>query len=171
MRLVALLVPILTLLPIAGCASDKGPTTPVPATPAVASASSAPVDAPVFFPPPTSIGEATMLTDGTLVVSNPHQVSRIAPSDPKYAEWLAHLGGIKPGEAKNMPAWPDEFDAARVEAAVRAYLARKGIGPRGCHGDILGTDPDKNVTVSVGCMGAGVSLRLAHDSYAVTELP
>ncbi len=169
MRFVAILAPVLASLSVAGCASEKAPTTPVPATSTVAS--SAPVDSPIFFPPPTSIGEATMLPDGTLVVSNPHQVSRVAPSDPKYAAWIAQVGGIKPGEAKNMPAWPDEFDAAKVEAAVRAYLARKGIGPRGCHGDILGTDRDKNVTVSVGCPSAGVSLRLARDSYAVTELP
>jgi hypothetical protein len=129
MRFVAILVPVLALLLVAGCASDKAPTTPVPATPTVASMTSAPVDPPIFSPPPTSIGEATMLPDGTLVVSNPHQVSRTAPTDPKYSAWIAHVGGMKPGQVKNMPAWPD------------------------------------------GCPSAGVSLRLGHDSYAVTELP
>jgi hypothetical protein len=29
------------------------------------------------------------------------------PSDPQYAEILRHLGGLKPGETKSVPPWPD----------------------------------------------------------------
>jgi hypothetical protein len=30
------------------------------------------------------------------------------PTHPKYAEILAHLGGLKPGEIKGVPPWPDD---------------------------------------------------------------
>jgi hypothetical protein len=30
------------------------------------------------------------------------------PSDPSYASVLAHIGGLKPGETKPVPAWPTE---------------------------------------------------------------
>jgi hypothetical protein len=29
------------------------------------------------------------------------------PGDPRYAEVLKHLGGLKPGEEKPVPPWPD----------------------------------------------------------------
>jgi hypothetical protein len=29
------------------------------------------------------------------------------PGDPRYAEVLKHLGGLKPGESKPVPPWPD----------------------------------------------------------------
>jgi hypothetical protein len=30
------------------------------------------------------------------------------PGDPKYQETLEHLGGMKPGEEKSVPPWPEE---------------------------------------------------------------
>jgi len=111
-----------------------------------------------------------MLGDGTILVSNPHQVTRVAPSDSMYAAWLAHLGGLKPGEQKDAASWPDPFDAARVERSVRDYLLRKGVVLHGCNGDIMGTDHDGNVTAWVVCQGVRLRVRISHDDYAVTEV-
>src|SRR6185369_9444945 len=79
------------------------------------------------------IGFATMLPDGTLVLDltarggGMHGHARVtyAPSDPKYQETLAHIGGIRPGEQKPVPPWPDSIDDAAVEATARAYVAEK----------------------------------------------
>jgi hypothetical protein len=30
-----------------------------------------------------------------------------SPSDPHYQEVLRHLGGLRPGETKSVPPWPD----------------------------------------------------------------
>jgi hypothetical protein len=60
------------------------------------------------------IGEATMDKDGTVVVwlraSGPggvtgHGALRYPPSHPEYANVLAHIGGLKPGEKKPFPPW------------------------------------------------------------------
>lgn len=109
-----------------------------------------------------------MLADKTIVISNPHSVSRTPPSDPGYAALLAHLGGLKPGEEKNAPAWPDEFDAARVETVVRAHLERNNIDPNGCHGDILGSSK-KSVITSIACKTVGLELEVLLDAYDVVE--
>jgi hypothetical protein len=109
-----------------------------------------------------------MLADRTIVISNPHNVNRTSPSDPGYAALLAHLGGLKPGEEKNAPAWPDEFDAARVETVVRAHLTSKGIDPNSCHGDILGSSK-KSVATSISCKSDGLSLDVLLGSYDVVE--
>jgi hypothetical protein len=109
-----------------------------------------------------------MLADRTIVISNPHSVNRTSPSDPGYAALLTHLGGLKPGEEKNAPAWPDDFDAARVETAVRAYLVRSGIDPNDCHGDIVGSNK-KSVTTSVVCPKVGLGVDVIRDSYEAVE--
>jgi hypothetical protein len=173
MRAPALLVAFPLLAACNGDRALPGPTVATSSAPAVA-ASAAPAAAdtpgprPIFPPAPTSIGTATMLADGTIVISNPHSVSRTSPVDPKYAAVLAHLGGLKPGEEKNAPAWPDDFDAARVETVVRAYLTRNGIDPSGCHGDILGSSK-KSVVTSIACKSEGLSLNVVLDSYEVVE--
>jgi hypothetical protein len=148
----------------------RGDPPPLPlATAASASAAASAAEArPIFPPAPTSIGTATMLADKTIVISNPHGISRTASSDPGYAALLAHLGGLKPGEEKNAPAWPDDFDAARVETVVRAYLTRNGIDPSLCHGDILGSSK-KSVVTSIACKSEGLSLDVLLDSYDVVE--
>lgn len=142
--------------------ATTGVIPPAPIAPSAADAR------PIFPPAPTSIGTATMLADKTIVISNPHSVSRTAPSDPGYAALLVHLGGLKPGEEKNAPAWPDELDAARVETVVRAYLTRKGIDPNSCHGDILGSSK-KSVVTSISCKAEGLSLDVLLGSYDVVE--
>jgi hypothetical protein len=65
---------------------------------------------------PDSIGVATMRADGTIVLQlraegvggivGDAQVT-YSPSDPKYQEILAHLGGLKPGESKPVRPWKD----------------------------------------------------------------
>jgi hypothetical protein len=63
-----------------------------------------------------SIGVAKMLADGTIVMSlraeGPGGIvgegqMRYPKSHPNYAEVLQHLGGMKPGEEKPVPPWPD----------------------------------------------------------------
>jgi len=63
-----------------------------------------------------SIGVATMRPDGTiefrLRATGPGGMVgegffTYPPIDPQYAEVLRHLGGLKPGETKSVPPWPD----------------------------------------------------------------
>jgi hypothetical protein len=68
---------------------------------------------------PESIGMATMLDDGTIVLdlraetddtsaprTTGHARYVLAPSDPRYAETIRHLGPMKPGETRSVPPWP-----------------------------------------------------------------
>lgn len=64
-----------------------------------------------------SIGSATMKDDGTILLQlraeGPGGMLGDAlvvykPDDPKYQEILDHLGGLKPGEEKPVPPWPEE---------------------------------------------------------------
>ena len=63
------------------------------------------------------IGMASMDEDGTIHLdlraegeAGEHGLALFsyAPSDPDYAMVLRHLGGLKPGEKKLVPPWPDE---------------------------------------------------------------
>jgi hypothetical protein len=69
-------------------------------------------------PPGTEkpIGMATMREDGTVVLDlraeGPHGETGLAqavypPSHPQYREVLQHVGGLRPGEQKLVPPWPD----------------------------------------------------------------
>lgn len=64
-----------------------------------------------------SIGTATMTDDETLVLDlraegpgGERGDARFVYSkdDPDYAAVLTHLGGLRPGESKDVPPWPDE---------------------------------------------------------------
>jgi hypothetical protein len=63
-----------------------------------------------------SIGSAKMKDDGTLVLMLRAEgagglvgdaLITYKPDDPKYKKTLEHLGGLKPGEEKPVPPWPD----------------------------------------------------------------
>jgi hypothetical protein len=64
---------------------------------------------------PANVGVATMAADGTITLmlrSEDH--GRIAeavlvkrPGDADYEQVKAHLGGLKPGESKAIPPWPE----------------------------------------------------------------
>lgn len=65
---------------------------------------------------PSSIGSATMEPDGTIVMvlraEGPDGavgdgLDVVRPADRDYASVLAHLGGLKPGEIKPVPPWPE----------------------------------------------------------------
>jgi hypothetical protein len=67
-------------------------------------------------PLPVSIGVARMLEDGTLVLDlraedasgRRGDARRVYTKDhPRYRAVLEHLGGMKPGESKPVPPWPD----------------------------------------------------------------
>lgn len=66
--------------------------------------------------PPDSIGVATMRPDGTIVLELRAEGGgaigdgsiEYAPSDADYRYVLDHLGGLRPGEQKPVPPFPDE---------------------------------------------------------------
>jgi hypothetical protein len=63
---------------------------------------------------PRSIGAATMRADGTIEMQlraeGPGGIVGDAlfvypPDHPQYADMLAHVGGLQPGESKPVPPW------------------------------------------------------------------
>lgn len=64
----------------------------------------------------SSIGDARMLEDGTVVLTLRAEDGegavgsgqlRYAPNHPEYAQILQHLGGLKPGQAKAVAPFPE----------------------------------------------------------------
>ena len=63
----------------------------------------------------SSVGVATMLQNGTILVgvrgpdpdSALQGVLKIEPGDSPYQQIIEHVGGLKPGETKPIPPWPD----------------------------------------------------------------
>ncbi len=72
-------------------------------------------NAPPDSPPQKSVGVAKMLENGTILVGVPgpgdddraQAVLEISPGDSTYQPLLDHVGGLKPGESKPIPPWPD----------------------------------------------------------------
>src|SRR5262249_34949624 len=66
--------------------------------------------------PTQSVGVATMLANGTILIgvggdgpgSRAQAVLEIHPGDSNYQMILDHVGGLKPGETKPIPPWPDQ---------------------------------------------------------------
>ena len=65
-------------------------------------------------PPETTIGAATMLSDGTLSVQFRATADTgaigdalivLRPEDPRYKEFIEHIGDLKPGETKAVRPW------------------------------------------------------------------
>ncbi|HEY4264956.1 MAG TPA: hypothetical protein VGM72_06530 [Micropepsaceae bacterium] len=62
-----------------------------------------------------SIGVATMLPNGTILVgvgdtdsdTRARAVLMVEPGDSTYQSIIDHVGGLKPGETKPIPPWPD----------------------------------------------------------------
>jgi len=62
-----------------------------------------------------SVGKTTMLQDGTILVGVPgpgpdsraQAVLEVQPGDTNYQQIIDHVGGLKPGETKPIPPWPD----------------------------------------------------------------
>lgn len=72
-----------------------------------------------------SIGVATMLADRTILVGVPgpepgsraRAVLMVEPGDTNYQTIIDHVGGLKPGETKPIPPWPDvPAPGARTDA-------------------------------------------------------
>jgi hypothetical protein len=63
-----------------------------------------------------SVGVATMLANGTILVgvgedgpgARAQFVLELHPGDTNYQMMIDHLGGLKPGETKPIPPWPDQ---------------------------------------------------------------
>lgn len=75
-------------------------------------------DLPPAFDPeaPASVGSATMDKDRTLRLMLRTETADgmvgemtmvVPPDDPRYAGYVAHLGGMKPGDAKPIPPFPE----------------------------------------------------------------
>jgi hypothetical protein len=104
-----------------------------------------------------SIGSATMQDDGTVVLDlratagGAHGDARVVypPTHAEYKRVLDHLGGMKPGETKPVPPWPDPWEATRVESAAHAHAAKKGWSRSEYEVDITGTDADGNAVVTL----------------------
>jgi hypothetical protein len=66
---------------------------------------------------PAYIGMATMTADETIVLTLSSTDPRTGihasgqfkyvPGNPRYDEVLRHLGGLRPGQRKPVPPWPD----------------------------------------------------------------
>jgi hypothetical protein len=62
-----------------------------------------------------SVGVATMLANGTILIgvggngpgARAQAVLEIHPGDTNYQMIVDHVGGLKPGETKLIPPWPD----------------------------------------------------------------
>src|SRR5262245_10486893 len=62
-----------------------------------------------------SVGVATMLNNGTILIGvggngpgeRAQAVLEIHPGDTNYQMIVDHVGGLKPGETKSIPPWPD----------------------------------------------------------------
>lgn len=63
-----------------------------------------------------SIGVATMLQNGTILIGvgggpdaqRARAVLMVEPGDSTYQSIIDHVGGLKPGETKIIPPWPDQ---------------------------------------------------------------
>jgi hypothetical protein len=67
--------------------------------------------------PNAPIGDATMKDDGTIVLDlypelpgGGRGIAQLVypPDHPRYRAVLEHLGGLRPGEQKPVPPWPDQ---------------------------------------------------------------
>jgi hypothetical protein len=66
--------------------------------------------------PVISIGVATMLQNGTILIGvgggpdldRARAVLMVEPGDTNYQSIVDHVGGLKPGETKPIPPWPDQ---------------------------------------------------------------
>jgi hypothetical protein len=138
-------------------------------------------------PSAAAIGEATMLSDRTILLdlvagsaTRGHARQSYSPSHPEYQRILQHLGGLRPGEHKAAPPWPDTIDDRRVAESVQAYLGRtRGWTGETYRLEIVGTDSSGQIAVTVDPVdrqrvphpggGQSVALRLDAKTYAVEK--
>lgn len=70
-----------------------------------------------------SVGVATMLPNGTILVGirapepggQLQAVLMVEPGDTNYQQIIDHVGGLKPGETKSIPPWPEQRPAPEPE--------------------------------------------------------
>jgi len=75
-----------------------------------------------------SIGMARMLADGTILVGvgargandRARAVMQLRPGDTQYQPLLDHIGGLKPGQTKSIPPWPEPAPQHSTEAPLPA---------------------------------------------------
>ena len=70
-----------------------------------------------------SIGMARMLADGSILVGvgagdRAQAVLQLRPGDTQYQLLLDHIGGLKPGETKSIPPWPEPAPQHSTEAPL-----------------------------------------------------
>src|SRR3569832_2995132 len=75
-----------------------------------------------------SIGMARMHADGTILIGvstggsgdRAQAVMQLKPGDTQYQPVLDHIGGLKPGETKPIPPWPEPAPQHSTEAPLPA---------------------------------------------------
>jgi hypothetical protein len=100
-----------------GCAQPRGDSRPTSTAQASSAAlEEAPTKGAAPMDDAASIGTATMKSDGTIVLQlrATDGTGRIGdaqleypPGHPQYQEVLRHVGGLKPGDEKIVPPWPE----------------------------------------------------------------
>jgi hypothetical protein len=101
---------------------------------------------------PTSIGVATMLTDGTIVYrlrgvcigrpEDPEVVWKYPPGSAGYASAKERVGGIKPGETKNVPPSPAVIGMATMSSDRTIHLHLWGKSEQGAAHGVFDYKPD-----------------------------
>ena len=82
-----------------------------------------------------SIGVVTMLANGTILIgvggdgpaARARAVLEIHPGDSNYQMIIDHVGGLRPGETKPIPPWPD----SPAEPAADPPPAKENAPPSG----------------------------------------
>lgn len=164
-----------------GCSRET--QSPPTSAPSAASASESPTPiastAPTPVPSGSSvkdakqpIGQATMKADRSIVLDlfrPAHLQETYPPSHPEYKKILEHVGPLEPGQQKLVMPWPDDIDDAKVEATVHAWAEKQKWDKSSYRFEIVGTDKDGNVTVSVSHAERRIQLRLSPKTYAVVK--
>lgn len=124
------------------------------------------------------VGTAKMEDDGTLVLTlytrgpiKGQTQKRYAKDDPEREEILEHVGGLKPGESKLVPPWPDDIDDARVDEVVKKHIAEESWAAK-ANITITGTDKEGRIAVTARDPKppyGGVALLLDPETYAVVK--
>ncbi len=121
---------------------------------------------------------AKMAADGTLTITlytraggHGQTQQTLTAEDPEHAMYVKHVGGLKPGEGKLIPPFPDDIDDARVDASVKAFIAKEPWAADAAI-VIIGTDKQDRIAVTARARKKptrGWSLLLDPKSYAVVD--
>jgi hypothetical protein len=120
---------------------------------------------------PAAIGSIKMLDDRAVVLDLRHPAwvqQTYPPTHARHASLLEHVGGLRPGEEKLVPPWPDGVDEDKVEASLRAYLTARGLSPDAFTAEVTGVGAD-DMAISAWRDDRSLSIRMRKDSYEIVD--